>query len=84
MNNFIKQDAETFVEMRWRVYQNALANRENMAKKHGVSPDSIVIQEPPINGEIVCDICNTKVETSHVNLTPDQSYLYCDDCVEAK
>lgn len=77
-------DMEEFIEMRWRTYKNALNNKDKIAKEHGCPVECVYIGEPPVAGEVYCDICNAKVEGPNVILDDHGSYLYCDKCASGE
>lgn len=81
MTKFIVMNREEFNDKRWENYQHALKNREQTAREFDVPESQIIICEPPVNGEVICDICNAEVVTPQIFLTCCQSYVYCKDCV---
>ena len=79
---FQAMSKEEFIEMRWKTYQETLKNKQKLAKELGTTEDCIYIGEPPVSGEVICDICNAEVLGKFVILDQQGSYLYCTKCAK--
>ena len=80
MKTFEVLNREEFIDKRWANYEKALSEKEEIARHHDVPESAIIIAEPPVNGEIICDVCNREVLDPQVFIRHD--WLYCKQCVK--
>lgn len=75
-------DRHLFLKERWLSYQESMNNKHELARIHDVPEDCVIIGEPPLDDEIVCDVCNAECLGPSIFLNEESTMAYCKKCAK--